>query len=555
MRFLGFALPAFIAATLSLGGCVLFATEPLDAGPSPSPDAGRPAGLDGGDRNLDAGNDLDAGGLGLDAGRLDAGGGDAGAIDAGDRGGPDGAGAAGPNDAVLADGGPPECGNNEIETGEDCDDGNLVDDDDCTNGCTLNGRCGDGVVQAGIEDCDDENLSEGDYCSNACLEIGFCGDGTLQPDLEECDPDAGPAMSECTTQCRAWWNTEFSVRLPVTIVNGTGTELSDVPVAVSIPTSAQPEFFVSRSGVCVLAGDHQRRLIADFEAVNPPNDAPAVLWIRVPTLPPGETQVFLYGNPSGGGAACPQLAGSVFNPVYSGVWHMESTSPRDTSGNGLNATPFGNPSETVGVLGRAVGTGYGDHIRVDNAGDSLGYFGDLSVEAWVRMDDFAASTDRSAIFQLSPHQLQNPEVFQMNLMHDGHMRVSWQPSHTPGDPGPYPAGNGPNPNESIGFTLAVGQWHHYAWVKNSTDKTVRFFRDGTQLGAPLGYAEDPVDTTSNSRFRMGGAHSDLWSLGGAIDEVRITNQALAPEWIRFQVDMMSDAVPTVGEPQLLSSLQ
>src|SRR5689334_20938744 len=44
------------------------------------------------------------------------------------------------------------CGNGTVETGEDCDDGNQVNDDACSNICKLPG-CGDGIVQLG-EECD-----------------------------------------------------------------------------------------------------------------------------------------------------------------------------------------------------------------------------------------------------------------------------------------------------------------------------------------------------------------------------------------------------------------
>ena len=40
----------------------------------------------------------------------------------------------------------PICGNSIVELGEECDDGNEVDDDGCTNACTLP-ACGDSVVQ------------------------------------------------------------------------------------------------------------------------------------------------------------------------------------------------------------------------------------------------------------------------------------------------------------------------------------------------------------------------------------------------------------------------
>ncbi|WAS97006.1 DUF4215 domain-containing protein [Nannocystis punicea] len=67
-----------------------------------------------------------------------------------------------------------QCGDGLTNTvaGEDCDDGNTVDDDGCSNACT-GAKCGDGVVQPGVEACDDGNMVDDDGCSNAC-QIGPC---------------------------------------------------------------------------------------------------------------------------------------------------------------------------------------------------------------------------------------------------------------------------------------------------------------------------------------------------------------------------------------------
>lgn len=61
----------------------------------------------------------------------------------------------------------PACGNGDLDPGEACDDGNQDDADACTQTCEV-ARCGDGVVQLGVEACDDGNQVDDDACSNAC---------------------------------------------------------------------------------------------------------------------------------------------------------------------------------------------------------------------------------------------------------------------------------------------------------------------------------------------------------------------------------------------------
>ncbi len=60
------------------------------------------------------------------------------------------------------------CGNGvvDVDIAEQCDDGNTINEDSCTNICTTP-ICGDGVKQSG-EQCDDGNNINDDACSNLC---------------------------------------------------------------------------------------------------------------------------------------------------------------------------------------------------------------------------------------------------------------------------------------------------------------------------------------------------------------------------------------------------
>jgi cysteine-rich repeat protein len=73
--------------------------------------------------------------------------------------------------------------------GEECDDGNTVDGDSCSNACKINLAnctdpaicpvCGNGKVEPG-EQCDDGNTVTGDGCTSTCT-LGDCGDGVRKP--------------------------------------------------------------------------------------------------------------------------------------------------------------------------------------------------------------------------------------------------------------------------------------------------------------------------------------------------------------------------------------
>ena len=88
------------------------------------------------------------------------------------------------------------CGDARLGAGEECDDGNSVDDDACTNACTQ-AACGDGILRTdlaegvlGAEGCDDGNDFEGDGCLTTCV-VATCGDGVLRTDLSVDDEGYG----------------------------------------------------------------------------------------------------------------------------------------------------------------------------------------------------------------------------------------------------------------------------------------------------------------------------------------------------------------------------
>lgn len=97
--------------------------------------------------------------------------------------------------ARLTYGGPTQCGNGIPEIGEDCDDGNTDPSDECTGTCTV-ARCGDGVVQAGVEECDDiDDRDPADGCHECRLPV--CGDSIVSVG-EECDDGNATPNDGCT---------------------------------------------------------------------------------------------------------------------------------------------------------------------------------------------------------------------------------------------------------------------------------------------------------------------------------------------------------------------
>jgi cysteine-rich repeat protein len=155
------------------------------------------------------------------------------------------------------------CGNGDADDGPyaECDDGNTINNDGCTNDCFAP-ACGDGIQQSG-EDCDDGNTDPTDACTNAC-EDAECGDGIRQDGEEECDygtPSAtqngvenddgfddtsGFCSSTCEVQCfpspsRAWAREsadETCVFVPEPLNDTTGNEFNEYGLANFVEAEA-----------------------------------------------------------------------------------------------------------------------------------------------------------------------------------------------------------------------------------------------------------------------------------------------------------------------------
>jgi large repetitive protein len=100
------------------------------------------------------------------------------------------------------------CGDGTVDAsnGEECDDGNNVDGDGCTNDCKGEQPapvCGDSTVDDG-EECDDGNTANGDGCDENCMDEvvpdPVCGDGNLD-DGEECDDGNTANGDGCDENC------------------------------------------------------------------------------------------------------------------------------------------------------------------------------------------------------------------------------------------------------------------------------------------------------------------------------------------------------------------
>ncbi len=97
----------------------------------------------------------------------------------------------------------PTCGDGVVDGDLDefCDDGNTINNDDCSRQCELR-DCGNGTIEAG-EDCDapSPGTCPSGTCGVACeCPVPVCGNGFEEPG-EECDDGNTTPCDDCSAEC------------------------------------------------------------------------------------------------------------------------------------------------------------------------------------------------------------------------------------------------------------------------------------------------------------------------------------------------------------------
>lgn len=129
------------------------------------------------------------------------------------------------------------CSDEIIQPPEQCDDGNTLSGDGCSQYCTTE-QCGNGNLDY-EEQCDDGNTINGDGCSNECS-IEFCGDGNSQIALgEQCDDGNNVPEDGCDAECTIEQASSASSLSASVASSDTSSASASVPSSVASTSSSQ----------------------------------------------------------------------------------------------------------------------------------------------------------------------------------------------------------------------------------------------------------------------------------------------------------------------------
>jgi len=245
----------------------------------------------------------------------------------------------------------------------------------------------------------------------------------------------------------------------------------------------------------------------------------SLVWVQIPELKGAEAAIWAFWGNRGASAPDYARGGGAWSNGYVGVWHLGEPDGTlaDSAGSENHGTPEGGVAQgAAGIIANAVGlSGSGAHITLTSPlsiGDT-----DNAVSVWFKAPLVGtgglAEGERVGIvlgnFRDTPNS--NWEVHA-----EGGMRTFW---------------NGGQIDQFGATDLREAQWHLLSWVRDKEAHRSLMYIDG-RLEKVIETAGADIVFKSTHRFggdnRPGGSP---W-LHGSLDEMRVSNVARSPDWLR-----------------------
>ena len=232
-----------------------------------------------------------------------------------------------------------ECGNAILESGEECDDGNLINEDGCSDQCIIE-YCGDGIIQAGLgESCDlnqqlcttGKGYPGSQTCNSNCDGFEpcqtslYCGDGICTAPAEN--------INNCFEDC----SNLSAVPGPVAVwAYPDGVSVSGT---VSIGVAAY-----HRTGMKEIEFRLNGKVdqIVKSETINLDTQESEWIYVLDTTVLQDATHfIDAIAHPlSGPTHKLPTLEIQVNNSRVPTTWHVDQVNGNDDSGEGSSGNPF-----------------------------------------------------------------------------------------------------------------------------------------------------------------------------------------------------------------------
>jgi hypothetical protein len=334
------------------------------------------------------------------------------------------------------------------------------------------------------------------------------------------------------------WLYGWGKRVKLTTDSGDIDEnLTDFPVLIYLSSSSgrnndnlsfvfdEIQSESDRKKIAVTTSDGVTQCYAEIERWNATSEE-AWLWVRVPSVSDSSnTELYLYFDGEHGdnsdyvGDVGEAAAVSVWDDDYVGVWHLSedpsgaAPQMQNSKVDGSHGTSHGFMTSNDQVRGVVDGSleldGFTDYVDFGNAA-SLDITGNITIEAWVRPDDFDGPPD---LLTKGDYD----EAYSVCLRASGEVMF----------------GLNNNPLTS-NATLVAGTRYHVVATRSGT--TRKIFINGTE------------DISDIYGFAIGTTFIDLtlsssgYPLEGMVDEIRLSSSGRSDAWVKASFESERDSL-------------
>lgn len=280
-----------------------------------------------------------------------------------------------------------------------------------------------------------------------------------------------------------------------------------------------------RKKITVTTSDGVTQCYTEIEKWNATSEE-AWLWIRVPSISDSSnTELYLYfdgeheDNSDYVGDVGETAAMSVWDDNYVGVWHL-SEDPSGAPPQMLNSKSDGSHGTSQGFMtsddqvrgvvdGALELDGFTDYVDFGNDG-SLDITGNITIEAWVRPDDFAGPPD---LLTKGDYD----EAYSVWLRTSGEVR--------------FGINNDPLTSNT---SLVAGTRYHVVATRSGI--TRKIFINGTEDNSDM-YGEAIGTTFTDLTISSSGI-----PLEGMVDEIRLSSSGRSDAWIKASFESERDSL-------------
>jgi hypothetical protein len=347
-----------------------------------------------------------------------------------------------------------------------------------------------------------------------------------------------PVASGSATVTLAPVSNVFAFRRPITISHTLvpNTDQTNFPLLISgtygyLATAANGGSVQSPNGYdIVFTADAAGtvKLDHEIETYNPVTGA-VNFWVRIPTLSHTSDTVIYVQYGSSAIAASLENKTGVWNSNYAGVWHLANgavLSTADSTANQNNGTNNGATPTTGQIGGGAAFNGSNEFIGIP----SLGTFSNhspLTLSAWVQPNNSSGVQKILAITGTTIPNFSDSFVANLNESNGRFVAETGKAKFSTDD-------------AIAQSSFAAGTWSYLTGTFDGTKVTL--YVNGVEQSSTFYVSANQLSFPNPNGWSIGqyvesGVNGQFWN--GSIDEVRVSNAVLPPDWIAAEYNNQS----------------